>query len=175
MDHRPQQPAGTERTGKGMMFVAAILALGVLTLFFDMVQDRQRNPNREVHSQVSDGGFREVVLQRNAGGHYVTSGYINGEPVQFMLDTGASDVSIPEGVAQRLGLRRGPEQDYQTANGIITGYLTRVDEVRVGDIAIGNVLASINPHVDDDEILLGMSFLKHLEFTQRGDTLILRQ
>ena len=61
------------------------------------------------------------------------------------------------------------------ANGIGTGYATRLDSVRVGEIELRNVSAGVTPGLVTEEILLGMSFLKHIEFTQRGDKLILRQ
>jgi aspartyl protease family protein len=116
-----------------------------------------------------------VKLQRNRRGHYVASGTINGQPVVFFLDTGATIVSIPEPVARRLNLQRGVELQASTANGTVTTYSTELDSVAVGDIELHRVRASINPQMQSDEILLGMSFLKHLEFTQRGETLILRQ
>ena len=151
--------------------------VGVLLLagfFFSNMLERQHNPNQQLAS-VNTGEVPEVVLQRNKFGHYVASGTINHRPVVFMLDTGASDVSIPATVAQRLGLERGPTTTYYTANGPITAYRTTLAEVRLGGIVLRDVAASINPAVQDDEVLLGMSFLKHLEFTQRGDTLTLRQ
>ncbi len=63
---------------------------------------------------------------------------------------------------------------YQTANGMVTAWLTRLDSVSIGPIVVRDVTASINPGMGDMEILLGMSVLKRIEFTQRGDTLILR-
>jgi aspartyl protease family protein len=119
-------------------------------------------------------GRHEITLQRNRWGHYVTSGKINGQVVTFMLDTGASDVSVPERLANELGLRRGMEQQYNTANGVITGYRTTIDRISIGDIELHNVRASINPKDTDLDILLGMSFLNQLEYTQRGDQLILK-
>lgn len=165
----------TTRLGKGMFYAFWLVLFGLLMLVFDYYLDRQQNPNQSVETERAADGAREVVLERNRYGHYVVSGQVNGEPVVFMLDTGASDVSIPAQLAQRLGLERGPEQDYQTANGTITGYLTELDRVSIGGIELRGVRGSINPHAYDQEILLGMSFLRHLEFTQRGDTLILRQ
>ena len=91
-----------------------------------------------------------------------------------MLDTGASDVAIPAKLADELGLKRGQPVQYQTANGIVTAYRTTLDSVSIGPMIVRNVSASINPGMQDMEILLGMSVLKHVEFTQRGDTLILR-
>ena len=63
----------------------------------------------------------------------------------------------------------------QTANGAAISYAAQLDSVSVGDIIMHNVSAGISPGFKGNEILLGMSFLKHIEFTQRGNTLILRQ
>lgn len=158
-----------------MMIIGWIIGLGLLTLLFSNVLDEQVNPNRQVASQMSSDGVREVVLQRNRFGHYVANGKINGKTVEFLLDTGASDVSIPQSVASGLGLKRGQPIVYNTANGNITAYMTRINDLRLGDIVLHDIPASINPNKGDETILLGMSFLKHLEFTQRGDTLIIRQ
>ena len=92
-----------------------------------------------------------------------------------MLDTGATDISIPAGLAQELGLQRGATIYFQTANGPAAGYSTVLDSVAIGHIRLRDVRASINPNVQDLDILLGMTFLKHLEFTQRGNSLTLRQ
>jgi aspartyl protease family protein len=163
----------SQSLGKGM--IVAALALGLLTLFFNNFLDKQNNPNQDLSTQYHKDGTREVKLQRNRSGHYVANGTINGKPVVFFLDTGATIITIPEPVARRLNLQRGAEMLASTANGTVTTYSTELDSVAVGDIELYQVRASINPQMQGDEILLGMSFLKHLEFTQRGDTLILRQ
>lgn len=163
-----------DRTGKIMTALGWLLALGVLTYGFSEYLARERNPNRAVQSRTHDGGI-EVRLQQNRFGHYYVGGYINGEAVEFVVDTGATQVSVPAHLADRLKLRAGPPVPVGTANGTVTVYLTRLDEVRVGDIAVRDVKAHLNPGMDGDEILLGMSFLRELEFTQRGDTLTLRQ
>lgn len=168
-------PNPQRRLGLGMIVVMWIVVLGLLVLFFQSWQERQFNPNREPVSRAGAEGVRELELQRNRWGHYIASGDINGEPVVFILDTGASDVSVPTEVAERLGLQRGRAMRYQTANGPVLAYTTTLDEVGLGDIRLGQVRASINPGLHSEEVLLGMSFLKHLEFTQRGDILILRQ
>ena len=149
------------------------LALGVF--FFSDFLDNQYNPNQSLQTLYGEEGVREVVLQRNKFGHYVTSGEINGQPVTFILDTGATGVAVPSAVAKRLGLRRGQAYRTQTANGTAVSYAARLDRVSVGGIELKDVLAGITPGLQTEEILLGMSFLKYIEFTQRGDTLILRQ
>ena len=177
MSTEPQNPQGDDsaRIGMGMMMLMWLVLLALLSSYFWVWGESERNPNKNVLNTVSSEGMREVVLQRNRYGHYVASGEINGEEVEFMLDTGASDISIPMHVAKRLGLKRGAVMTYQTAKGPAQVYVTRLDSVALGNIELKNVRGSINPNVRDNSILLGMAFLKHIEFTQRGDTLTLRQ
>lgn len=165
----------TQRLGKGMIIVAWLLVLGLLTWFFNDILDNQYNPNRELTVQLHQEGNQEIILQRNYMGHYVAPGMINNTPVVFFLDTGATVVSVPEKLATQLRLERGVPLQMVTANGTVTAYSTQLDKVTLGPIELYGVRASINPQIQDNEILLGMSFLKQLEFTQRGDTLILRQ
>lgn len=171
----PEPVQTQKRMGVGMMVLAWLVLLGLLVLFFGDELERQVNPNRSIDTQLAADGSREVTLQRNRFGHYVTSGEINGSPVVFMLDTGATGVAVPAALAERLGLQRGRPFRTRTANGITTSYATLLDRVAVGDIALNDVEAAITPGLGGDQVLLGMSFLKHIEFTQRGDTLILRQ
>lgn len=164
-----------KRIGKGMIIVAWLLVLGILTLFASNILERQHNPNKVVNNRTNEEGVREVILQRNRSGHYVAVGELNNMPVNFLLDTGATWISIPERIAHKLNLPKGPEVEVSTANGIVTTYATKVDTVSLGNIQLHDVKASINPYASDDDILLGMSFLKELELIQRDDTLILRQ
>ncbi len=163
-----------KRMGKYMIIGMWVLLVALLTLIFNNILERQYNPNQKLASQQGAGGA-EVRLKRNKYGHYVASGLINGQPVVFMLDTGATDVAVPAQVADRLGLKRGRKRIYQTAKGPATAYATILEQISLGDIQVHNVRASINPHMRSEEVLLGMSFLKQLEFSQRGDTLTLRQ
>tara|TARA_R110002110_G_scaffold409480_2_gene631858 strand:- start:14206 stop:14733 length:528 start_codon:yes stop_codon:yes gene_type:complete len=164
-----------KRLGTTMQVLAWIVLMALLAAWFNDLLGRRHNPNQILETRYAEDGVREVVLQRNRFGHYVTSGRINDEPVVFMLDTGATGVAIPENIARRLKLERGRAFRTQTANGVAVSYATRLDRVSVGDIALDNVSAGIVPGLQTSEILLGMSFLKHIEFTQRGDQLILRQ
>ena len=165
-DQTPQQ------FGRGMIIAAWVLLLVLLTWFFNDHLERSRNPNRQLAS-VHDG-VPEVRLERNRYGHYVATGMINGEPVEFMLDTGATDVSIPVAVADRLELRRGQAVYYHTANGTVRAWQTTVDAIQLGPLRAGPVRASINPHARGESVLLGMSFLKELDFSQQGNTLTLK-
>ncbi len=86
-----------------------------------------------------------------------------------------TDVAVPAPLARELQLERGAPVQLQTANGVVNGFATRLARVRIGAIEQTQVRAHINPSMNGDEVLLGMSFLRRLEFTQRGDTLVLRQ
>jgi aspartyl protease family protein len=161
--------------GTAMQALAWIVLLALGVAWFGDLLEEQRNPNQSLQTQYREGGIREVVLQRNKFGHYVASGEINGKPVTFMLDTGATGVAIPQATASALGLKRGRAVPTQTANGVSTSYAVTLERVSVGDIELRDVPAGISPGLGTGEVLLGMSFLKHIEFTHRGDTLILRQ
>jgi aspartyl protease family protein len=164
-----------KRMGLTMHFLAWFVLLGLGFFFFKDLLQNQYNPNQNLSTRQSSEGTKEVVLQRNRFGHYVTAGEINGKPVTFMLDTGATGVAIPTDVASRLGLKHGRAYRTQTANGMGTSYSATLEEVSVGGIELTNIAAGITPGLRTEEVLLGMSFLKHIEFTQRGDTLTLRQ
>ncbi|MGM7319655.1 MULTISPECIES: retropepsin-like aspartic protease family protein [Idiomarina] len=155
------------------MFIAWGLAIAMLVWFFEDKLQQQFNPNSQVQSHV-DNGQVTVVLEQNRMGHYVARGKVNGQSVTFLLDTGATLVAIPEGLAQKLGLRKGRQGMSQTANGRVITYRTEIDRLQLGDIQLSNVAASITPGMDGDVILLGMSALKEFELMQKGDTLTLR-
>ena len=160
--------------GTGMMAIACILGMGLLTLFFSEAKEQQRNPNRSP-TTLKNAQSLEVTLDRNRQGHYLVNGTINNRTAEFLLDTGATDVVIPAAMASEYGLRRGAPSIASTANGNITVYSTVLDQLKIGDITLYGVSASINPGMPPPAILLGMSALKQVEFTQRGETLTLRQ
>lgn len=167
------QPADPDSTRRGlarwMYHLTWVALLFLLTLFFNGIVEDRRNPNRDLVSRSGEA----VVLKRNAGGHYVAPGRINGKPVTFLLDTGATRVSVPEALADRIGLKRGARQQTLTANGVVSVYATRLDSVQLGGIELRNVPASINPFMPEDTVLLGMSFMQHLDMVQRDGTLSL--
>jgi len=160
------------RLGRGMIAVAWLVVLGLLWYGFDGYLERRDNPNRDL--QVGPGETPEVVLRRNRAGHYVAPGTINGRPVSFLLDTGASQVSVPAHLGDELGLEAGTPQQVLTANGTVTVRATVIDELALGPFRVARARGHLNPGMGDDQVLLGMSVLRHLEFTQRGDTLVLR-
>ena len=172
-DNEPQAPG--KKMGQGMLIATFALGLGALTFVFDDWLAGEANPNRNPASFQLEGGVREVLLERNRQGHYVANGSINNVPVTFLLDTGATDVAISSEIADRAGLESGAAQQAFTANGAVRTYATIVDSLEIGNIQLRDVRASITPSLNGEIILLGMSALQHVEFSQRGSTLTLRQ
>lgn len=165
----------TKGMGWSMLLAMWVLIFIMLAWFFSKVLDQQNNPNQSVSSNRISNSQIEVVLQRNRFGHYVADGEINGEQVEFMLDTGATGVIVPANMASKLGIEKGESVTVHTANGTIKAYAVKLDRVAIGEISLTDVKAMINPKERSEVVLLGMSFLKYIEFTQRGDILILRQ
>lgn len=144
---------------------------GVLWLLFD----KALNVNSEAHEPEVQwlNGQAQVTLQRGRDGHYRALGYINRVQVPFLLDTGASDIVIPQSLAESLGLPLGHRLQVQTANGPTHVYTTKLTQVQLGTITQTRLPALVNPADQGEDILLGMRFLKHVDFYQKGDQLTL--
>jgi aspartyl protease family protein len=120
----------------------------------------------------SGGEGREIVLTAGPGGHFSTAGTINGKQVRFLVDTGATMVSIGKDDAERIGLdlsnaRRGATQ---TANGPVMVALVTLSSVRVGDVELSNVSAVVLPQ-PMPVVLLGNSFLSRLQMKRENDVM----
>lgn len=169
-------PADRRNMGKGMIIGAWVLLLALMTTLFQELLLQQHNPNQKPVGDVGADGVREVVLQRNSKGHYVADGSINGQPVTFLVDTGATDVAISEQLANRLGLEKTGGAFSRTANGVVAVWQSTLADVSLGVIRMQHVRASVLPDMQPaNQVLLGMSFLKHLELVQRDGSLTLRQ
>jgi aspartyl protease family protein len=160
--------------GLSMLVISFVMGMVLLTMFFDDWLGQRDNPNQQPITRIDADGVYELLLQRNRQGHYVFNGLINDTRAVFLLDTGATDVVLSEQLAARAGLQPGVAMQAMTANGRVTVYSTIIDELRLGDIILENVRASINPAMSGDAALFGMSALRHIEFSQRGDELTLR-
>jgi aspartyl protease family protein len=157
-----------------MLVVSFVMGMVLLTMFFDNWLGQQDNPNQQPITRIDADGAYELQLQRNRQGHYVFNGLINDTRAVFLMDTGATDVVLSEQLAVRAGLVPGVAMQAMTANGPVTVYSTTIRELRLGDIVLENVRASINPAMSGDGALFGMSALRHIEFSQVGDALTLR-
>ncbi|MGB0937605.1 MAG: retropepsin-like aspartic protease family protein [Colwellia sp.] len=165
----------TNKIGKAFIWLAWIIGILMLTFLFDDVLDSKYNPNNQPQVSLNDAGQAEVILKQNNQGHYVVRGAINEEQVVFLLDTGATQVSIPAHIADKLQLESSGSYYVQTANGRVKVYSTVLEQLSIGNIFLYNVAANINPAMNSNEILLGMSALKRVDFSQTGKQLILRE
>lgn len=163
-----------KRAGTLMIIGTWVVFLGLLTWFAQRWYENNFNPNQSVATE-SHGGRQSVSLQANRNGHYVAAGTINTEEVVFMLDTGATGVSVPKQVATRLNLQPEGEAIVVTANGRIVVNRVKLNSVAVGDLVLHDVAGHINPHMGGEEVLLGMSYLRHFELLQKGNQLTLSQ
>ncbi|MBE9549049.1 MAG: retroviral-like aspartic protease family protein [Proteobacteria bacterium] len=154
-----------KKTSRIMAWLAIASLLLALTWMFDFLGARNSSQQLRVTGST-------VIIPADRQGHYRAKGEINGAAVVFLLDTGATDVAVPEKLAHQLGLIKGPQIQMQTANGISRGYLTRIDRVRLGSIEVNNVRAVITAGLEGDA-LLGMSFLRHLNWQHTNNELIL--
>lgn len=128
----------------------------------------------EHHGVASAASPQSATLTADPRGHFVVDGQINGGPVRFLVDTGATTVSLSSADAKRLGIdyRKGQPGLMGTANGATVAYRVKLDTVRVGDIVVNNVEAAVL----EGEIpfaLLGMSFLNRMEMKRVGETMVL--
>ncbi|MEW8505541.1 MAG: retropepsin-like aspartic protease [Candidatus Thiodiazotropha sp.] len=162
-----------QKFGRWMILGAWLLLLVLLTLLFSQWLERRNNPNRELKVATFEGGEKAVVLERNPAGHYLAPGRINGVSVTYLVDTGATYVAVSSEVADRAGLRRGAPAQSMTANGVVRSWLTTIDRLQLGPIVMRDVKATILPNMPGYEVLLGMSFLKHLSLKQQGGELVI--
>jgi aspartyl protease family protein len=124
----------------------------------------------------SDGTGSQIVLTAGLGGHFTTGGSINGKTVSFLVDTGATSVSISQSVADRIGLefRKGQRGMASTANGPVPVHAVSLSVVRIGDVQVYNVDAVVIP-APMDQVLLGNSFLTRFQMRRENDKLTLER
>ncbi|MFT3849835.1 MAG: TIGR02281 family clan AA aspartic protease [Propionivibrio sp.] len=131
---------------------------------------------QNVAAQPSTESSQKVVLTADAAGHFVTAGNINGTTIRFLVDTGASMISLGASDARRIGIdsSKGEQGISNTANGQTVVTRVKLDSVRVGEIVMNNVDALVHQQ-DMPFALLGMSFLNRMEMQRNGDTMTLKK
>jgi aspartyl protease family protein len=163
----------TQRTGLGMMLLFWMLFLGTGSWWFHGYLENQRNPNAHLVNAVTGEG-EAVTLERNRSGHFVATGRINGEPVDFLLDTGATYVAVSDTLADRLNLESSGSTWFNTANGRVRGDLTTIEEISLGGFSAREVAGSISAGLEGETALLGMSFLNRFDIEIRNAQMVLR-
>ena len=147
-----------------VLFWSALM--GVLYLAFD--QYLKPKP-----SVVTAHG--ELVIPRARDGHFYVPGTVNGQPVRFLVDTGASLVTVGEALADKAQLTGGDATTFQTANGALRGRVVRGVTVAVGPVSVTQVRVGVGLFGHDDEAaLLGQSFLSKFDVLLQKDQMVLR-
>lgn len=121
-------------------------------------------------------GESKTTLMADGAGHFFVTGAINGVAVRFLVDTGATFVSIGSSDARRFGIdtSRGQTGISHTANGQVKVTKVKLDSVQVGEVTLHNVDAVVHG-TDLPVTLLGMSFLNRMEMQREGATMTLRK
>lgn len=139
----------------------------------------ERQLDGRVHAAAeSPKGHDDVLVFRDKWGMFKTVGSINGLPVKFLVDTGASSVAMNSAQARRLGVDfrvQGEPIYVSTASDVTQAYQLKLDVVKVGSIQLRNVTAVVMDGAQPTDVLLGMSFLGHVEMINKSDKLILRR
>lgn len=120
-------------------------------------------------------GAQSVNLAADSGGHFYSVGQINGRAVRFLVDTGATSISISAAFARNAGIdyRKGERLLMQTANGVTSAYRVMLDAVTVGEITLYQVEGVIMEGDGPSVALLGMSFLNRMEMRRDGVLMVL--
>ena len=142
---------------------------------FDIQGQRVALAMGHARRQPSRSATDSVTLPADARGHFVADGQVNGMPMRFAVDTGATFITLPAREASRLGLdyRSGEKAVMETANGDVLAYRVKLDSVRVGDVAVHNVDAVITEGDKLSVALLGMSFLNRMDMRREGEIMTL--
>ncbi len=152
------------------VFGSAFLKLAVLLVFAlggTLIYQHATRPEMEVLSQ------GELRLQRQHDGHYHVNGRINGTPVKFLLDTGASLVSVSREIARKAGLECDAPASFTTANGRVRGCVAQRTEIEFGGFRVFDVDIAIMP-LNDSPALLGMNVLGRFDLQQSDGVLSIR-
>jgi aspartyl protease family protein len=173
VDHgAPRMISAGQRTPEGVLLIAADSRSATLEI------DGKREVlglGQHAESASLTGALQSVTLGADANGHFTAEGRVNGSRVRFLVDTGATLVTIPASEAQRLGIdyRRGQQASSQTANGRVMVWRVRLDSVAVGPLILTSVDAVVHESPGLDVALLGMSFLNRTEIRREGANLTL--
>ena len=129
----------------------------------------------QAYSAAARSGRQNVTLAADARGHFIATGSINGGSVRFLVDTGATLVSLPAAEARRLGINylQGERGLLQTANGVAAAWRVKLDSVKIGDVELNNVDAMVSENNAMGLTLLGMSFLNRMEMQRDNQSMTL--
>lgn len=151
----------------------ALSAILLLSTTISALADQSNDNGFPPSKVILEDGVESVMIQADAAGRYFANGEINGQPVRFHIDTGATNISIPSSVADRLNLPIYGEGVSHTAAGEVKIQGAYLKSVGLSGIVITNLEGRVNPSTEGFDILLGNEFLKHLDIKIKGSSLIL--
>lgn len=159
-----------QKTAEGVVLLSVDQGVAI----FDISGKRRALKLGQQHATTNTSSSASATLSADARGHFVVDGQINGGTVRFLVDTGATVVSMSSGDAQRLRVdyRNGVLVRMNTANGTATAWQVKLDTVRVGDITLDNVDAVVMEN-QSMPVLLGMSFLNRTNMRREGQLMTL--
>ncbi len=150
--------------------VAALFWVAIVIAGYFVI-DHLSAPDPVVRSTQS-GGY-QIVVPVARDGHYYLEGAINGQPVTFLVDTGASYVSVGADVARRANLPQGVVGVFSTANGSVEGRIVKRQSVTADIFQISGISVAVMPG-QSQYGLLGQNFLRHFSVSQSDGKLVLR-
>ncbi|MBC9252340.1 aspartyl protease [Pseudomonas alcaligenes] len=161
------------QTGPGGVKVLSADSKGAVLL----VDGVQRNYG--LSREYNQGGMAtpqktQASITQGTGGHYWVAGSIDGHPVQFLVDTGATTVAMNEAQARRLGIDyrvQGSPMVAGTAGGNVRGWRIHLDSVKVAGLEVLGVDAAVLEGDSPAEVLLGMSFLSRVRWREDNGVL----
>jgi aspartyl protease family protein len=164
--------------GHSMKLAAAVIVSGLTVVFLvDREETGPAAPQAAVPVRTAAAApASELVLKAGAHGHFMAEAMVNGQPIEFLVDTGASSIYLTPDDAARLGWtpqRLTYSERYVTASGVVHAAPVTLRSLRIGQLELYDLPASVG-EAPGSLSLLGMSFLKRLEsYEVRGDRLIL--
>ena len=172
----PPKTVAVGETFQGVRLVSLQAEQAVVELEGKRVNLRMDTPVSIGGGGGSGAGGSRIVLPADSRGHFMTQGAINGRPVTFMLDTGATSIALSADDAQRIGLdySKGQRIQISTANGMSSGYRLRLRSVRVGDVEVYDIDAIVSPQ-PMPFVLLGNSFINRFSMRRDADQMVLEK
>jgi aspartyl protease family protein len=167
-----QSLAVGERTTEGVRLTA--IETGAAVFEVDGKQRRVRIGQSVVSA--ASAAHAATTLTADARGHFITDGSINGVPMRFLVDTGATFISLGAADARRarIDAAKGAPAMTMTANGAVRVWRVKLTSVKLGGITLADVDATVHEQ-DMPVVLLGMSFLNRMEIRRDGQSMTLTQ
>ena len=174
IDGREQLVKAGKTTTEGIVLISATPKEAVLEI---NGQRKSLGLSQSISGAYEKPAMREYTVPMNSNGQYMTTATINGQIIEVQVDTGANTVALSRSHAERLGIpyRKGQPSRAATASGVVNSWSLILDSVNVGGITIANVQASVIDAEFPLTILLGMTYLEHVEIRKTGNSLHLKQ